>query len=229
MSLTKEDIKNLSAPFDEATLGVKVQSLSKQKDKAMLVAYLQHTDVYVRLEQVDPAWSSTVVHEERTSDMVYVRVRLTVNGVSRENVGDGEDPKMATSDAIKRAAMLFGVGRYLYDAETVWVPYNEQTDRFRTFTFTDYKNGLRKGQAKLPIGPAPTPPNAVAPPKSEQKLDRSTLAVEILKAAKAVNMTQPQLLQYVKEDYGKAVDKLTDDEMRSLLEALQIEQGRKGA
>lgn len=141
--LTNDDIKILGAKFDEKTISIKIQSLNKAKDKAMLVLYLQHTDVYSRLEMVDPAWScETVDLDKSTNDhgtIFFCRMRMTVKGVSRENVGDGNDPKSAYSDALKRCAMLFGVGRYLYDTETVWVPYNEANDRYKIWTMADYR------------------------------------------------------------------------------------------
>ena len=154
MSLTADDLNILRAPFDGKTLGVKVQSLNKAKNQAMLVLYLQHTDVQGRLEEVDPAWSCETLKEERIGDTVYVRMKMTVKGVSRENVGEGWDTKAAHSDALKRCAMLFGVGRYLYDTVTVWCPYNEQTDRFKVYTYADYKKCLRAGQEGPPMADA---------------------------------------------------------------------------
>jgi hypothetical protein len=164
--LTSEDIKVLKAPFAKDTLGVKVQSYSKDRTRAMLVLYLQHTDVQDRLEQVDPAWTCEVTGEERAGDTVYVRTRLTLKGVSRENVGEGGDPKSAYSDALKRAAMLFGVGRYLYDSVTVWTEYNDQRDRFKQWTVADYERAAR-GHAHVP-GPATSPaePETVAQPQA---------------------------------------------------------------
>ena len=81
-----------------------------------------------------------MINEERLGDSVYVRIRMTLKGVSRENVGEGGDPKAAYSDALKRAAMLFGVGRYLYDSPTVWADYNESRDRFRAGPSRTTKN-----------------------------------------------------------------------------------------
>ena len=137
--LTLQDLKILRAPFPKEKLGVKVQTLNKDKTRAMLVLYLQHTDVKDRLEEVDPSWSMEVLSEERFNDLFYVRVRLTLKGISRENVGDGFDPKAAYSDALKRAGMLFGVGRYLYDSTTVWVDYSEPRDRYRQWEIKDYE------------------------------------------------------------------------------------------
>src|SRR5688500_13691062 len=131
MALTHEDLKALKAPFSKDRLGVKVQSFNRERTRAMLVLYLQHTDVQDRLEEVDPAWRCEVISEERSGDTVYVRSRITLKGVSREHGGERGDPKSAYSDALKRCAMLFGVGRYLYDSATAWADYNDQTDRFK--------------------------------------------------------------------------------------------------
>jgi hypothetical protein len=154
MSLTQDDLKKLRSPFPADKLGVKIQSFSKDKTKAMLVLYVQHTDAMDRLEEVDPAWSAEVLQEQSVGDTVYVRMRLTVKGVSRENVGEGGDPKGAYSDALKRCAMLFGVGRYLYDSETVWTPYDDQRDRFRSWSYDDYKACLRGHQKGVPLAQA---------------------------------------------------------------------------
>lgn len=147
--LNREDLEVLKSAFPKDRLGVKVQSFSKDRTKAMLVLYLQHTDVQDRLEEVDPAWSCEIMSEERSGDTVYVRSRLTLKGISRENVGEGNDPKTAYSDAIKRCAMLFGVGRYLYDSPTVWVPYDDSRDRFRQWTVEDFEGAQRPQAAGL--------------------------------------------------------------------------------
>jgi hypothetical protein len=163
-TLTQEDLLILKAPFAKDVLGVKVQSFSKDRARAMLVLYLQHTDVMARLEEVDPAWTSEVLGEERSGDSCYVRTRLTIKGVARENVGEGGDPKAAYSDALKRAAMLFGVGRYLYDSSTVWTEYNEARDRFKQWSYADYERASRGHE---PVA-APTPSGGPAvKPKTE--------------------------------------------------------------
>jgi hypothetical protein len=179
--LTADDLKLLKSPFAKDRLGVKVQSYSKDRTRAMLVLYLQHTDVQDRLEEVDPCWSSEVVGTERSGDTFYVRTRLTLKQVSRENVGEGGDPKSAYSDALKRAAMLFGVGRYLYDSATVWTEYNDQRDRFKQWSVDDYERAAR-GQGHVP-GPqasatvaedvplTPTPTAAAKPKVTPKKIE----------------------------------------------------------
>jgi hypothetical protein len=62
---------------------------------------------------------------------LFVRCRLTVFGVTREDVGEGEDPKAAFSDAIKRAAVHFGVGRALYAMRAPWLREGEGDGELR--------------------------------------------------------------------------------------------------
>jgi hypothetical protein len=244
MSLGKEDIALLSKPFDRKTLGVKVQSFNKERTKALLVCYLQHTDVAARLDEVDPAWSATVTDEKVVNQTFIVRTRLTVKGVSRENVGEGDDAKSAHSDSLKRAAMLFGIGRYLYDTPTVWVPYNDQTDRFRSWTLDDFEKYQRGDTDRVPTSPlpmaakgaAPAPrPQAIAPSAAgpdddvAAKMNRAQLNVAIAGIQTELGLSDDVLLSWVRDDFKKEPKAMTDADLRRLLSTLQGELGRKGA
>jgi hypothetical protein len=53
-----------------------------------------------------------------------VRGRLSVVGVTRDDVGTAsnfEPSKGTASDALKRVAVMFGIGRYLYSHPAEWV------------------------------------------------------------------------------------------------------------
>src|SRR4051794_1831635 len=79
-SLTRKDIEILKARFPKERLGVKVQTFNRERTRAMLVLYLQHTDVQDRLEEVDPSWSSEGLSEQTINGSIYVRIRLTLKG-----------------------------------------------------------------------------------------------------------------------------------------------------
>lgn len=245
------DIEKLKAPFEKDCVGVKIQSLSKDKTKAMLVCYIQHTYFYNRLDSVDPDWSSEIVSTKRVIEKterseyarVFVRMKMTVKGVSRENVGEGEDLKSATSDAMKRVAMLFGVGRYMYDTETVWVPYSESQDRFRVWTFDDHQNALRRGQERTPIAedferesplagePAHIRPLASSGHASQIKpsegMTRIQLGKEINTVSNQIKLSKNDRDQWIHELYKTTSEKLTDAQMKNFLEVLQGELGRR--
>lgn len=252
MSLTAADVKKLNEPFPADKVGVKVQSLNKLKTSAMLVCYLQHTDVYSRLDAVDPAWSAEVTHSytvtEASGSWTFVRVKLTVKGVSRENAGEGEDPKSATSDAIKRAAMLFGVGRYLYDTETVWVPYSADRDYGKSWTLEEFHRALKSGQQRVPtqnepaprtqsseppVKPAGTPKPMVAPraaPAQAKPAPETPMALgqEILRIGALLNMTPDEVSGYANEQFNKPTKQLSIPELKELLVIFQKEAGSRG-
>lgn len=234
--LTQEDLKKLAAPFPKDVLGVKVQSTSKAKDKAMLVIYVQHTDVMNRLDEVDPAWSSEITEDRIIGDIYVTRMKLTVKGVSRENVGEGNEPKSAASDALKRCAMMFGVSRYLYDQDNVWVPYSEQNDRYRVFTIQEYEAALRPAQAKVPapastMGPKPSAGPALVKPKDEPKpaiRSKAIVGAEVLKIASQLEMPQSELAEWATEKFGKPTKELTVAELEEFKSMLLNEAGRNG-
>jgi hypothetical protein len=220
MSLTKEDVKSLCAKFDEKTLGVKVQSFNREKTRAMLVCYVQHTDVAARLDSVDPAWGCKITDEKVTGDLVVVRMQISLKGIVREGVGEGGDSKSAASDALKRAAMLFGIGRYLYDVDRVWIPYDDSRDRFKVFTYADYSAALRPGQ-NPPA--ANNPPTSGTPPKSSPgaaastppapQMSRMEVGTAITKMKMELKLSDGDMADWIHERYRKTMSKLSLDEM----------------
>lgn len=193
MTLDQKDLEILSKEFPTDQLGVKIQSLSKDRTKAMLVLYLSHTTVMARLEEVDPAWTTETL---RTSlgETVTVEMRMTLKGVKRENAGEGNDLKAAYSDALKRCAMLFGIGRYLYDSPMVWVPYNESNDRYRAWSYADYEK-IAKMKREL-ISDTPTPSHFPVRHPSEAQLKR------LFAISKSSYWSQDEVKEYIQKNFG---------------------------
>lgn len=158
--LSNKDLEILKKPFADDKVGVRIQQVSKTGSKASLILYAEHTAVADRIEEVDPSWQFNILDEKiygtEPNQLMTVRASLQMKDVRRENIGEGSTPKAAYSDALKRCAMLFGIGRYLYESEIVWVDYNDSTDKFYAWTFADYKN---KGRIRQPLAAAkpPTP------------------------------------------------------------------------
>jgi hypothetical protein len=130
--MTAEQIAALAVPFPVALIGWKPQSRSKTDNKrALLVPYIDARAVMARLDEVFPAqWQDdySVLDVQRG----IVLCRLTIGGITRSDVGEGhsdanpEHVKSGVSDALKRAAVKFGVGRYLYDLPAVWADLDER-------------------------------------------------------------------------------------------------------
>lgn len=103
-------------------VGWKAVAFNKERTRALLLPHIDARAVMDRLDAICPDhWSFEV---ERLTDGA-VKGRLTVLGVSREDIGEAETLKAAASDALKRAAVHFGIGRYLYDISKHWDDWDD--------------------------------------------------------------------------------------------------------
>ncbi len=136
--------QRLAEPFPPEEVQWRIEALSRDRKKALVVPYVDARTVLDRLDRVvgPEGWHDeyqvladaerTLKDErgERRERLVEVKCRLTVLGVTKEDVGEGDSLKAAFSDALKRAAVKFGVGRYLYRLEKQWVDYDAEKGRF---------------------------------------------------------------------------------------------------
>src|SRR4051812_31287086 len=125
--------------------------------------------------------------EVKADDTLYYRCRLQIGEAPFEDVGAGDDPKAAYSDAIKRAAVRAGIGESLYAMDTPWLrigdadhqlrvnragkPYLD--DRTTRWLRSMYEAWLTRAGAifgePLPHAPAPTLPGAPETPADEPR------------------------------------------------------------
>ena len=137
MELNKKTLEKLSEEFPEEIVHILPGLMNEAHTKAGWHSYLQHTDVAQRLDDVVPGWSFVVIDRWESDKKKYVSAELTINGVTRMNVGEGDHWKDVYSGCLKRCAMLFGVGRYLYDSKTVWTFYNESEMKYNKYFVAD--------------------------------------------------------------------------------------------
>ncbi len=88
-----------------------------------MVEYIEWHTVADILDRVTPTWSHAVRDITQIGDMVAVTCAITIDGVTREGVGTGTADsemgiKKAEHDALKRAAVKFGIARELYQRES---------------------------------------------------------------------------------------------------------------
>lgn len=86
------------------------------------VDYVEWHTVADLLDQICPEWSHQVSNIQQIGDMVAVTASITIQGVTRQGVGTGsafeeKGIKKAEHDALKRAAVKFGIARDLYRRE----------------------------------------------------------------------------------------------------------------
>jgi hypothetical protein len=122
----------LAAPFDPEQVEWRPQGKTAPGARVQLVAYVDARTVMERLDAVCGAGGWSFALEPIVSDAADLRVargRLTIGGVSRDDVGTAsnwEPTKGCASDALKRAAVLWGIGRYLYALPAVHVTLDER-------------------------------------------------------------------------------------------------------
>jgi hypothetical protein len=99
----------LRRPFTEHAVKFKVQAT--WTGGALIVCYIDARLVIERLNAVCPhLWFD----EYQPIDGNRLLCRLTIDGITRHDIGEGYQGKGLWSDALKRAAVKFGVGVSLY-------------------------------------------------------------------------------------------------------------------
>lgn len=118
----------LSAPFPADAIHWRAQSVTdKNGGAALALAYLDARDVMDRLDHAAGPENWQDAYQETAKGRLICTLSVRVNGewISKSDGAgntDVEGDKGAISDALKRAAVKWGIGRYLYDLENVWAP-----------------------------------------------------------------------------------------------------------
>ncbi len=128
-------IKALTEPFHPMFVEWKPQVTTKDGSKALAAAYVDARHYQHRLDSLAPGWETE--YEFIKPDGSLVKCRLTLHGVTREEVGEsdpGEDntATSAVAQSFKRACAAFGLGRYLYFLPQVWSEYDAKSRRITT-------------------------------------------------------------------------------------------------
>lgn len=173
----------LAAPFPPNEVQWKAQSV--KGSRALAVAYIDARAVMDRLDAVvGPAgWQDAFTLLPDGNVVCRLALHLEGEWVPKEDVGgesdqqdEGDKRKASFSDALKRAAVKWGVGRYLYSLPSQWVDYDPQkkqivgTPRLPTWAMprVNPEDELAGREDRPP--PAPTRPpvapqaSAAAPP-----------------------------------------------------------------
>lgn len=118
---------DLAAEFPREAISWRAQSVTKAGDKAMALAYIDSRDVRRRLNDVlgHANWTNKFIDCGDGKLACELSARVDGEWITKSDGAgstDVEAEKGAFSSALKRAAVAFGVGEYLYDMPTIWVP-----------------------------------------------------------------------------------------------------------
>jgi len=150
----------LSSPFEPREIKFKPQMV--KNNRALAMAYIDARLIQDRLDEVLGVENWQDQYNILTDGSVMCRLRIRLGGrwITKSDVGSpseqpdsGDRLKAAFSDALKRAAVKFGIGRYLYRLPAQWVDYDP----------------VKKQLTQLPQLPAFALPTPKAPPAKATK------------------------------------------------------------
>jgi hypothetical protein len=124
----EEIIKSLREPFLFSAIEWKIQVTAQDKTRGMAVAYLDSRAVQRRLDEVVGAfnWKNVYSLWHDNSQICGISIFNAERGEwvtkfdGAEN-SDIEPIKGGLSDSFKRSASMWGIGRYLYEMDGIWV------------------------------------------------------------------------------------------------------------
>lgn len=131
--------ERLKKPFPADRIHWRIGARTKDKSRGIPLAYIDARDVMQRLDDIcEPHnWQCRYTHADRIV-VCEIGIRESVflpsksgelnwlwkaNGAGETQV---EGEKGGCSDALKRAAVLWGIGQYLYQLPNVWVDLDER-------------------------------------------------------------------------------------------------------
>jgi hypothetical protein len=155
----------LEEPFALADIDLLPKSQIERDGKTMCMGLpFANPRVYQdRLNALAPgAWSTPPPIALTVGQKLVVYVTVIVCGVTHTDVGEaaagGENAATESwAQGFKRACSQFGLGRYLYDLEKAWVPYDKQRKQI-ALDATGIQNIVRGMYNKAHVGestPAP--------------------------------------------------------------------------
>src|SRR5215469_9344237 len=140
--------RELRQPFDPSDVDFRVQGrVTEQNNRAQVLAYIDARAVQDRLDAVVGCgnWSfdwSPIVSDN--GEVMVAKGTLTVYGVSKSDAGSAsnfEQSLGAVSHCFKRAAVQWGIGRYLYSLPVAWVAV-ERGGRIPETVLRELRSGL---------------------------------------------------------------------------------------
>lgn len=199
----QEIMKRLRAPFAPEEIEWRVGATTKDKTKGLALAFVTNRAIQNRLDEVFGCfgWKNEYREWRGNSQLCGISVKYEGEWITKWDGAsdtDFEATKGGLSDAMKRAAYQWGIGRYLYNLDPVWVPIRPA------------------GKSYVIDGPPPTLPawalpEGYKPPKQsagqrnqETKSQTTKKTITKAQAKKMVALAQnnTELVKQILEPYG---------------------------
>ena len=182
--MTEIQKRQLAQPFKAEDIEWRIASTNKEKTKGIAVAYVDSRAIQERLDSIFGCenWQNSFeITQGAEKDLTSYVCRIGIYSPERNEwifKSDGSGPtdiepvKGGLSGALKRAASVWNIGRYLYELDGVWVDIeqkgksyfikNEELERLKTY----YNRAMRAKETGKSVS---------APDKPETKKTNETL------------------------------------------------------
>lgn len=190
-TLSQDTRSILERPFEAS------QIKTRQGQGGKRLAYVEGHAYIARLnEAFDGAWSFEILSYQVLDGEVLVHGRLTASGLVKEAFGGhkrvggelGDDLKAASTDALKKAASLLGVGLHLYSSSSTKTAPREELPH------------AAQRPSSRPVGgqaaPAPSATNGTSRQATTRQLER----IRVL--ARTLRRSDEWLTRKVRQHYG---------------------------
>lgn len=233
------DFAKLAAPFPPAAVSWRIGSTTSDKTRGMALAYIDARDVMDRLDEVcgPDGWECRYPH---AGQKTVCEIGILYNDrwvYKADGAGDSdvEAEKGALSDAFKRAAVRWGIGRYLYHLPSPWV---EITTKGRSAVIKPEELGRLAGilanysganrQASPPPSLPPSRPVADAhlvvgdgrsthQIKKDEKHEKTIATlVESAKLALSLCINRTMVIEWWRENSDALIEGLPDAEFETI-------------
>jgi len=131
--MNENAINKLLAPFPYEEVEAKIQVTTGDKSKGMAVFYLTSRAIQGRLDEIIGSfnWSNSFYPWQEKAQICGISIyneerREWITKYDGADNSDIEAIKGGLSDAFKRSAVLWGIGRYLYQIYGVWVEIEQR-------------------------------------------------------------------------------------------------------
>ena len=209
MNIQEIELK-LKEPFFPNEIEWRISAKSKDNTKGLAVAYISNRAVQNRLDDVlgFTNWKNEFVITPDGSKICGLSLRINDEWITKYDGAsdtDIEATKGGLSNSMKRAAVQWGVGRYLYNLEGVWVKIKQQG---RSYVIDE-----------KPVLPSWALPKNYKKPQIKKEWEQETVLKEIkkpvadcIKAFSYIGISQADLENYLHLD----ADMFTDNDLDTL-------------
>lgn len=234
MSSEKIDLERLKDPFDPSEIEWRVQQSGMKGDKpwARIIPYLQNRAIMDRLDEVvgPENWKNQYANAPEGGVLCGISININGEWVTKwdgaENT-DIEGVKGGLSNSMKRAAVQWGIGRFLYHCKPEWAVFTEDRNSAEYTAKIDGKNYFwnapisGNGNGKKSSPPPPPKKEPESDPNSPATREQREEIVKLCGSYGLENSKAKNILGIILSKEVKSTGELTFAEANKIIVSLQ--------